>query len=244
MTTHALHLPEPRGAARWTFAAFGIVLAHLAAVAAFLLWYARKPLDVDTIPAIAVSLEVQAPVSTDQSSAAVAEQKVEQVDAMPTPPEIVQPKLEQPPEKTEPPPPVQSEIALPKPVPKPVEEKKQVAPQPTPQEAKKAAAMREAEHVASIAASNVYASLVFGHLQRFKRNYPAGASGASGTVTVTFALARDGNLLSSGISKSSGNAALDQEALALLRRANPFPPFPAAKTSAQESFNAPVNFAR
>src|SRR5262249_11772886 len=108
-------------------------------------------------------------------------------------------------------------------------------------EAKQAAATREAVRVASIAASNVYASQVFGHLQRFKR---ASASGASGTVTLLFALGRDGSVLSSSISKSSGNAALDQEALSLLRRANPFPPFPVEKVGAQDSFIAPVNFSR
>jgi protein TonB len=202
------------------------------------------PAETDIIPAIAVSLETRAPVSSEQSFDAVAEQKVEQVDATPpTPPDVVQPKVE-PPEKIEPPPPVQSEIALPKPPPKPVEQKKPVAPQAAPQEARQAAAAREAVRVASVAASNVYASRVFGHLQRFKRNYPPGASGASGTVTVTFALGRDGSLLSSSINKSSGNAALDQEALAMLRRANPFPPFPAEKTGAQDSYIAPVNFAR
>jgi len=244
MNGHTLLLPQPRSSARWMLAAIAIILAHLAAAATIVLGYAMMPADPDIIPAIAVSLETRAPVSAEQSFDAVAEQKVEQVDATPpTPPDVVQPKVE-PPEKIEPPPPVQSEIALPKQPPKPVEQKKPVAPQQPAQEARQAAAAREAVRVASVAASNVYASRVFGHLQRFKRNYPPGASGASGTVTVTFALGRDGSLLSSSINKSSGNAALDQEALAMLRRANPFPPFPAEKTGAQESYNAPVNFAR
>jgi periplasmic protein TonB len=245
MNGHTLLLPQPRSSARWMLAAIAIILAHLAAAAMIVLGYAMIPAEPDVIPAIAVSLETRAPVSPEQSFDPVAEQKVEQVDATPpTPPDVVQPKVEPPPEKIEPPPPVQSEIALPKAPPKPVEQKKPVAPQQPAQEARQAAAAREAVRVASVAASNVYASRVFGHLQRFKRDYPPGASGASGTVTVTFALSRDGSLLSSSIAKSSGNAALDQEALAMLRRANPFPPFPPEKPGAQESYNAPVNFAR
>ena len=93
------------------------------------------------------------------------------------------------------------------------------------------------------AGSNAYNALVFGHLQRFKR-YPAAAHGASGVVLVRFALNRAGEVISSEVSKSSGNGVLDREALDILRRASPFPPFPTAKPGTQETYIAPVNFAR
>jgi protein TonB len=80
-------------------------------------------------------------------------------------------------------------------------------------------------------------------MQRFKR-YPASARGASGTVVVRFELSRTGDVIGSAVTKSSGNAVLDQEALNLLRRASPFPPFPAAKPGDQDSYIAPVNFSR
>ena len=80
-------------------------------------------------------------------------------------------------------------------------------------------------------------------MQRFKR-YPASARGASGTVVVRFELNRTGDVIGSAVTKSSGNAVLDQEALNILRRASPFPPFPAAKPGEQDSYIAPVNFWR
>lgn len=46
------------------------------------------------------------------------------------------------------------------------------------------------------------------------------------------------------MTKSSGNNVLDREAIEILRRASPFPAFPAAKPGAQDSFLAPVSFAR
>ena len=82
---------------------------------------------------------------------------------------------------------------------------------------------------------------MFGHLQRFKR-YPVAARGASGKVVLWFELKRTGEIINSKITTSSGNAVLDQEALNLLRRASPFPPFPSAKPEDQDSYIAPVNF--
>jgi protein TonB len=61
---------------------------------------------------------------------------------------------------------------------------------------------------------------------------------------VRFELNRTGDVIASAVTKSSGNAALDQEALSILRRASPFPPFPAAKPGDQDRYIAPVNFSR
>jgi protein TonB len=44
------------------------------------------------------------------------------------------------------------------------------------------------------------------------------------------------------VTKSSGNDALDREGLEILRRASPFPAFPAAKPGSQDSYIAPVIF--
>jgi protein TonB len=48
---------------------------------------------------------------------------------------------------------------------------------------------------------------------------------------VTFAIGPGGGLRAARISKSSGNSALDQAALASVRRAGPFPPPPAGAKS-------------
>jgi periplasmic protein TonB len=49
-------------------------------------------------------------------------------------------------------------------------------------------------------------------------------------------------VISSKVTKSSGNQILDREALEILHRASPFPAFPAAKPGTQDSFIAPVTF--
>jgi len=66
----------------------------------------------------------------------------------------------------------------------------------------------------------------------------------SGTTLLRFELNRAGEVIASEISKSSGNTVLDREALELLHRASPFPPFPAEKPGARDSYLAPVAFAR
>ena len=182
-----------------------------------------------------------APVEDEKSYAAEASAHI---DPAPEPPKV-EAKVEPPPEEIKPPPTPPSEIVLPKPVPKPVERKlveRKPVEQPRPaQEAHERAASRDAPRQSSVAASNAYASLVYGHLQRFK-SYPTSANGATGHAVVRFVLSRTGNILSAGIAQSSGNATLDAAALASVRNANPFPPFPEEKTGAQDSFAAPMNF--
>src|SRR5262249_20238136 len=66
-------------------------------------------------------------------------------------------------------------------------------------------------------------------IQRNKR-YPASARarGEQGVAQVAFSIDRQGRLVDSRIMRSSGVAALDEEALALLRRVEPFPAPPAS----------------
>jgi periplasmic protein TonB len=241
MNAFALHLPERRGLSRWTLAAITILMAHAAMVVAIAWWYARRPVEPNILPAIAVTL---APV--ESSSPAVQDQDIavgptmQQAEA--APPEL--PKVEEKPvERVEQPPspPQQADVTLPQDEPKDVEKPKPVEQPPAPE----TRAPPKSEHVAqfSEAGSNAYNALVFGHLQKFKR-YPLAAHGASGVVMVQFVLNRAGDVIESAVTKSSGNDVLDREALAILRRASPFPGFPAAKPGAQDTYIAPVNFAR
>jgi len=241
MSLFALHLPERRGLFRWTWAGATILLTHGAIVAAVALWYARRPVEPKIPPAIMVTL---APV--DSSSPVIQNQDIavgptmQQAEAAPKePPKIEDKPVEQ---MVQPPsPPQQAEITLPQVEPKPVEK-------PKPEERPRAPETRappRTEHVGQFteAGSNAYNALVFGHLQRFKR-YPSSARGAHGTAVVRFVLNRAGAVTGSAVMKSSGNDALDREALEILRRASPFPPFPAAKPGPQDSYIAPVNFAK
>jgi protein TonB len=241
MNLFALHLPDKRGLSRWTLAGATILLAHGAIVAAVALWYARRPVEPNIPPAIAVTL---APV--DSSSPVIQNQDIavgptmQQAEAAPKePPKIEEKPVEQ---VVQPPsPPQQAEITLPQVEPKPVEKPKLAERPPAPE----TRAPQKTEHVGQFtqAGSDAYNALVFGHLQRFKR-YPSSARGAQGTVVVRFVLNRAGTVIESALTKSSGNDVLDREALEILRRASPFPPFPATKPGPQDSYIAPVNFAK
>jgi len=240
MSAFALHLPERNGLSRWALAGIMILAAHAAIIASVALWYARRPATPNIIPAIAVTLApVEASSPEIQNQDIAVGPTMQQAEATPK----EQPKVEDKPveQAVQPPPSApQAEVTLPTEQ-KQVEEPKPEVMPPAPE----TRAPPKTEHVGQFtqAGSNAYNALVFGHLQRFKR-YPAAARGASGTVVVRFELDREGNVIGSAVTKSSGNGVLDREALEILRRASPFPPFPAAKPGAQDSYIAPVNFSR
>lgn len=92
----------------------------------------------------------------------------------------------------------------------------------------------------SAAAANWRGSLLV-HLNRYKR-FPDG--GRPGTVQVAFAIDRSGRVLSARLSGSSGNPALDEEAVAMVRRASPVPAPPSGLGGATIALAVPVRFAR
>jgi periplasmic protein TonB len=240
MNAFALYLPQRRGFSRWTLAGVTILAAHAAIVAALALRFTREPIaELNTIPAIAVTLApVEAGSPEIQNQDIAVGPTMQQADAAPKEERKVE---EKPVEQVEPPPPQpQAEVTLPR------NEEKVEKPEPQPMTpAPETRALPKNERIAafSVASSNAYNALIFGHLQRFKR-YPLAAHGTSGTVMVQFELDRAGEVVSSKVTKSSGNAILDREALDILRRASPFPAFPAAKPGTQDSFVAPVSFTR
>ncbi len=65
---------------------------------------------------------------------------------------------------------------------------------------------------------------------------------APATVSVSFVVARDGRLVSSTVSRSSGDAALDRRAVDVLASAAPFPPMPQALPDDSMSFTVPLRF--
>jgi protein TonB len=72
--------------------------------------------------------------------------------------------------------------------------------------------------------------------------FPASAKGQSGVARVAFSLDRNGHLTGVRIFASSGSAALDEAAMDLIRRAQPFPTPPAALSASDLSFVAPVRY--
>jgi protein TonB len=86
-------------------------------------------------------------------------------------------------------------------------------------------------------------SMLAAHLQRHKR-YPVEAQsrGDQGTALLRFTVDRNGNVMSSGLARSSGVPVLDSETLALIRRASPLPAAPSDVTGSQFSFSVPIVF--
>ncbi len=80
-------------------------------------------------------------------------------------------------------------------------------------------------------------------LQRFKR-YPAGsqARNEQGVVLLSFSLDRAGHVLAHSIAKSSGFVDLDNEVMAMIRRAEPLPPFPASMPQPRLDLTVPIRF--
>ncbi len=82
-----------------------------------------------------------------------------------------------------------------------------------------------------------------GQLRRTER-YPdaARAAGDEGVASVTFTMDRAGLVLTARVARSSGSPALDEEAIALLRRAEPLPAPPPELTGRTITLTVPIRF--
>jgi periplasmic protein TonB len=78
-------------------------------------------------------------------------------------------------------------------------------------------------------------------LERHKR-YPPQARGEQGVTTVVFTIDRQGHLLSSRVVHSAGSAILDDAALAMLSRAEPFPSPPPGIADELLSITVPIRY--
>lgn len=87
-----------------------------------------------------------------------------------------------------------------------------------------------------------YTGRVYAHLARHKR-FPDGTRDR-GRATVTFTVSAAGAASGIRLAKSSGSAALDQAALAMVSRASPFPPIPSDLRRKSMTFTVPIDFSR
>jgi TonB family protein len=83
-----------------------------------------------------------------------------------------------------------------------------------------------------------YAMKLYNRLIEFRNAH----GNAAGDVLVAFTISRSGELLSRKVEKSSGNMALDQQALEIVDRASPFPPVPPEMEVEELTFEAPFVF--
>lgn len=155
------------------------------------------------------------------------------------PPEEKKPEVKPDPKPVEKPKPVVERKKPPKKKPMP----STTAPERVPQIDRAQTAPVSAASSANSNALPAWRSMIAAILERNKR-YPAGARsrGAQGTATVRFAITRGGQLISASLSGGSGDAELDQEATALVRRIGSFPPPPAEIKGSTVTLNVPLRF--
>ncbi len=154
------------------------------------------------------------------------------LDAAPGPTEEEELQKIQPPKEETKPPEPEAELTIPIPEPPkpelPSEEKFKHAPLPA---------------VAPRALVTRWHSELVRHLERFK-HYPDRALSRRnrGSGKAEFTIDREGHLLSSRIIQSTGSATLDDEALAMVARAQPMPRPPDGIPDAELTIIFPINF--
>lgn len=186
---------------------------------------------------VATVMPQEVPVAAVET--APEEQRPETEAAVVESPALAEP-TEKPPEQTEQPrPQVQTVQQAPErkrtaaPTEKKAVQKKQVA-AATPTDAASGVGRGRSDN------STNYNGIVAAHLARYKQ-YPSSArsAGAQGVATVSFTIDGLGRLTSARVVGSSGIAAFDQEAVAMVRRASPFPP---PKDGKVHDYTIPVRF--
>jgi protein TonB len=255
--------PSWRRWRRWVGAGMLVLALHVGGAAAALWQWPEQ--DVDDEPEGAMLLElapmaVAPPEETEplpigpKSDESVATPPVEEVKEVK--PEEELPQLEEAPLVKEP------EVALEKI--KPVEEEK-------PEEEKKPQEQMQAQTVASVAAAPPpieaaavgpkaaaplqgnsrkpnqaelsWQKALHLHISKHKR-YPSQARDrrVQGVVTVSFSLDGTGRVTNARIIKGSGSPLLDDEALEILKRADPLPAPPEQASEAARSLSLPIQF--
>lgn len=152
-----------------------------------------------------------------------------------------------------PPPTPRPKVVERKPLPKKVVERRKPINQDKPPAERTSAPTAQAQAAPTAAAPSQGASsapsvspaswrgTLLAHLNRYKR-FPGGAN--PGTVQVSFSIDRSGRVLSARLVSGSGDAALDEEAVAMIRRASPVPAPPAGLGGGTIALAVPVKFSR
>jgi protein TonB len=180
---------------------------------------------VDLAPVVAPPTESRndlAPAPEQQQSKAV--QDVQQPEQTPQ-------------EKIVPPPPVpDAEVKIPEEV-KPAEKPKEEPTPPVPETTSPPRPRPSAAQAAS------WHRRIAQQVERHK-GYPASARARheTGTAELAFTLDRNGKVVTSRIVRTSGSAALDQETIDTVRRAQPFSPPPPNMPGETFEFTVPIRF--
>jgi protein TonB len=249
----AARFAPPERDLRFWVAAFAVaILLHVGALAALLGHRPPPPAQQE-----AMVVELAPMVQTVEQSQRVLPAPEPETKAAPPPPP---PPIVQPETAPEPPPVIESEtesVAAP-PVPKP----RPKAPEPVqPQVIARPEPVREPDYSAWSAldrqapqpsqsvqrrvtlAPNEYLTRIHAQMERYKV-YPraARARGVEGLVQLTFIIDRGGHVVSHHIVRGSGYEVLDTAVDEMIKRATPFPPFPAGMQGEELEISMAVSF--
>lgn len=141
------------------------------------------------------------------------------------------------------PPPVQEKTPPPEPVSKPLPPKTTAPPTESLPLAPQAEPMPEISPAQRAQAVQSWNAMLLAHLSRYKR-YPSSAKRRQyeGIVYLWFVMDREGRVLSARIERGSGYALLDEEARAMIRRAEPLPAPPPEVPGERVVRVVPVDF--
>lgn len=248
---------DARDLRRWLICGVVVLCAH-GAVAGWLTHLSEAMPSGAPPEAIIVDLSPPAEIPAETPLMDVPEGPKQEENTPPPEPPVEQQVVEQIPEAPQP------EVAMvapppePPPPPEPIKEPPppEVKPKPKKPPAPKTTAPRPQTRVAALpphpgipsptanpAARASWNSLIASQIERHKR-YPADSQsrGDQGVTRVSFALDRNGRVLSASIAGGSGFSALDQESLATIRRAAPFPPPPSDVAGSTFNFTVPIRY--
>lgn len=218
---------------RWALSAAVVLGLHAAGIAAL----AMRPdpiLAGETTDMVVVDLAPLANAAIDTPADVAPGPQQQEMDQTAPEPEKVERKPE---EKIQVPDvPVPAVAALPPPEPVKPEQLTRTPPAP-------ASTAPARQRTASQADIVSWQSRIVAQIEHHKAYPPAAhARGEKGVVRLAFSIDREGHVMSSQVLRSSGYAALDQETLATVRRAQPFPPPPADLAGTKFDFTVPVSF--
>ncbi len=220
---------------RWAASAALVLALHAAAAVTLSRW--REPLSGDEgDAAIVVDLAPYAGPPAESANDIAPGPLQQQFEPIPQPePEKPEAKVD---EKVEPPPPMANpEVVLP---PEPVKPPEKLKEEPKPFAPDTTAPPRPRPSAAQVA--SWHRKIVL-QIERHK-GYPAAAQARrqTGVAQLAFTLDRQGRVIASRVVHSSGFALLDQETIATVRRAQPFPPPPPNMPEQTFAFTLPIRF--
>jgi protein TonB len=230
-----------RAVFRWTACALVVVGVHVMGAVLLRAW--QVPLAPPEVAPASIIMDLEpapAPVPAPQEA------------PPPEPPPEEQPAKAESAEPPPPPPAVVPEVVLPQVTPKakprppkPVEHKRIERLPPQPAVTSPAAAPPRPAPAPAVPADAMaqFQHLLSAHLEREKR-YPRSSQQhhEQGTVLLRFTMDRAGKVLAASIERGSGFAALDDEVLAMIRRAQPLPALPPEITAGQLELVVAIKF--